>query len=144
VYAVPQYGGWIGSTYFGYPDDSGYDDGASGPPDSGYTGNGAYVQPEDYQQPDDSGPQPPYEAPVEPMRPSVAPAPAAQNSEAITLVFKDGRAPEQIHNYILSKTTLSVLDGRHRDIPVDQLDLAATEKLNREAGVDFRLPDLSR
>jgi hypothetical protein len=138
VYGVPQYPGWIGPEYFDYPDDYGYDDGSSYTPDSGYAGNGGYVQP------DDQGPPPPYEPPAEPAQPSAASAPAPENTEAITLVFRDGRASEQIHNYILSRTTLSVLDGHHRDIPVDQLDLAATEKANRDAGVDFRLPDTLR
>jgi hypothetical protein len=136
AYGVPQYAGWIGPNYFDYPDDSGYDDGSSYAPDSGYADNGGYAQP------DDQGPPPPYEPPAEAMQPSAAPAP--ENTEAITLVFRDGRTSEQIHNYILSRTTLSVLDGRHRDIPVDQLDLAATEKANRQAGVDFRLPASSQ
>lgn len=39
---------------------------------------------------------------------------------------------------------VSVWDQGHREIPVDQLDLAATVKLNRDAGVDFRLPDAVR
>ena len=134
IYGVPQYTGWIGPQYFDYPNDFGYDDGTSYTPDSGYADNGGYAQP------DDQGPPPPYEPPVEPAQQSMAPAPAPENTEAITLVFRDGRASEQIHNYILSRSTLSVLDGRHRDIPVDQLDLAATEKANCEAGVDFRLP----
>ena len=134
IYGVPQYTGWIGPQYFDYPNDFGYDDGTSYTPDSGYADNGGYAQP------DDQGPPPPYEPPVEPAQQSMAPAPAPENTEAITLVFRDGRASEQIHNYILSRSTLSVLDGRHRDIPVDQLDLGATEKANREAGVDFRLP----
>jgi hypothetical protein len=77
------------------------------------------------------------------MQPPVAvpsSAPASESGESVTLVFKDGRPSEQIHNYILSRTTLSVLDQHRQDIPVDALDLAATQKANREAGVDFRLP----
>jgi hypothetical protein len=58
----------------------------------------------------------------------------------VTLVFKDGRPEQQIHNYILSRTTLSVLDGQRQVIQVRELDLAATVKVNREAGVDFKLP----
>jgi len=58
----------------------------------------------------------------------------------ITLIFKDGRPAEHIHNYLLSRNTLTILDGRHRDIPVNQLDLAATENANRGAGIDFHLP----
>jgi hypothetical protein len=134
VYAAPQYG-WIGPDYFGYPNDAGYDDGTSYPD---YAANG------DYTQPGDQEPPPPYLPLPQPEQPETASAPVAENSEAITLVFKDGRASEQIHNYILSRTTLSVLDGNHQDIPVDALDLAATEKVNRGAGVDFRLPNASR
>jgi hypothetical protein len=66
------------------------------------------------------------------------PAPASQ--DAVTLVFADGRPDEQIHNYMLTRTTLFVLDQRRQDIPIDQLDLAATAKVNRDAGVDFHLP----
>jgi hypothetical protein len=62
------------------------------------------------------------------------------NSEALTLVFKDGRPQEKIYNYALTRTTLYVTDGRRREVPVASLDLAATEKANREAGVQFQLP----
>ena len=62
----------------------------------------------------------------------------------MTLVFKDGRPVEQIHNYILTRTMLTVWDEHHRVIPVDQLDLAATEKVNHDAGVDFQLPTVAR
>jgi len=68
----------------------------------------------------------------------VSPEPDAES--AVTLVFKDGRPAEQIHNYMLTRTTLYVRDERHREIPVDELDLAATAKANREAGVDFEVP----
>lgn len=59
---------------------------------------------------------------------------------AVTLVFKDGRAPETIHNYALTRTTLYVTDAKPQEIPVADLDLAATEKANRDAGVKFSLP----
>ena len=59
----------------------------------------------------------------------------------MTLVFKDGRPSEQIHNYMLTRTMLYVQGDRLREIAVADLDLPATEKVNREAGVDFRLPD---
>jgi hypothetical protein len=39
---------------------------------------------------------------------------------------------------------LYVRDQRHRDIPLDQLDLDATQKVNHDAGVDFQLPKISR
>jgi hypothetical protein len=63
---------------------------------------------------------------------------------AVTLIFKDGRPPEQIHNYILTRDTLYVGDRRSSEIPIDQLDLEATAKVNRDAGVDFRVPEGSR
>ena len=70
------------------------------------------------------------------------PEPAPEN--AVTLVFKDGRPNQEIHNYLLTRTTLYVQEQRTHEIAVADLDLAATEKANREAGVDFRLPDSSR
>ncbi|MBW4037325.1 MAG: hypothetical protein HIU91_00365 [Acidobacteria bacterium] len=66
---------------------------------------------------------------------------SADASNAVTLVFKDGRPPETIHNYALTRTTLYVTDSKPREIAVDDLNLPATEKVNREAGVKFQLPD---
>jgi hypothetical protein len=85
-------------------------------------------------------PGPSYSAPS--AEPHAPPAPVRE--QAVTLVFKDGRQPEQIHNYLMTANTLYVEDPRHRAIPIDELDLAATAKLNREAGVDFELPGASR
>ncbi|MGD0797029.1 MAG: hypothetical protein ABR910_04825 [Acidobacteriaceae bacterium] len=83
-----------------------------------------------------------YEAPYPPVaeQPQAEPEP----EDAVTLVFKDGRLTEQIHNYLLTRTTLYVQDGRRREIAVGDLDLAATAKANREAGVDFQLPTVAR
>jgi len=84
-----------------------------------------------------------------PAYPAAAPTPAASiaataapvDEDAVTLVFKDGRPAEHIHNYAMTRTTLYVQDQHHREIPMDDLDLAATEKANREAGVSFQLPE---
>jgi hypothetical protein len=126
--------GWVAPGYLGYPGygDLGTDD------DAGNTSTQAYdAQPEpDQPGQDQSGPlnpYPPYPGPPQPIA-----APASQ--EAVTLVFADGRPSEQIHNYMLTRTTLFVLDEHHRDVPLDQLDLAATAKVNHDAGIDFRLP----
>lgn len=81
-------------------------------------------------------PRPPYQ----PSSAAPAPLPAPATEQAVTLVFKDGRPPEQIHNYVLTRTMLYVQDGHHRSIPLDQLDLVATGKVNEEAGVDFSVP----
>jgi hypothetical protein len=155
---------WIGPDYAGYPDDDGYDDGyaegsydpnygaapddaaneegAPGYPGPGYPGPG-YPGPgypgQGYPGQGYQGQPPiPYQAPPALSRPAAASAPLTM--EAVTLVFKDGRPAEHIHNYILTRTTLLILDEHHRDIPVDELDLAATQKANRDSGVDFHLP----
>jgi hypothetical protein len=61
--------------------------------------------------------------------------------DGLTLIFRDGRPPQQIHNYMLTKTTLTVVDGRRlREVPVADLDVSATEAANRNAGVVFALP----
>jgi hypothetical protein len=124
--------GWGGLGYPGYPDDTiGYDNSAA---------PAGYAAPYE-SQPFDEGPPPPaYQVPVQQSHPSSAP----ESEEATTLVFKDGRPPEQIHNYILTHTTLYVRDQHHRDIPVDQLDIAATQRVNHDAGVDFQLPEAPR
>ena len=97
-------------------------------------------QPEGYAQPQPEV-EPPYaeRAQVEAAR-TPAVASSLFDSNAVTLVFKDGRPSQKIHNYALTRTTLYVTDGRPREIPVAALDMAATEKTNREAGVSFRLP----
>jgi len=60
--------------------------------------------------------------------------------QAVTVIFKDGRPSEQIHNYLLTASTLTVLDQKYREIPVDQINLGATEETNRADGIDFRVP----
>jgi hypothetical protein len=118
---------------------AGYGDPSQGPyaeaPYSGQPGDAALPPyPPQYPQPPQAG----YAAPQVPAR---DPAP----EEAVTLVFKDGRPAEQIHNYMLTRTTLYVRDQHHREIALDQLDLAATKKANKDAGVDFQLlPDTSQ
>jgi hypothetical protein len=104
------------------------------PPQGAYAGN--------------YGPAGPYPGPNDP--PSAGYRPAYQNSGALdplpaqpptTLVFQDGRPTEQVHNYVLTKTTLYDLDANsHRDIPLADLNLPATIAANRSAGIDFSLP----
>jgi hypothetical protein len=103
--------------------------------------------------PADYGPQP-YAAPPAEQAVAAAPGtyrpgyqkaqPPPQPEAAVTLVFKDGRPTEQIHNYMLTRTTLYVQDDHRREILVDDLDLAATQKINKEDGVDFQLPGARR
>ena len=94
------------------------------PPDSGY--DEAYGQ------------APPPRPAYQPQ--AAAPAPIPDQPE-ITLLFKDGRPPQQVQNYAVTSTTLYVLDGeRRREIPLDEIDLPQTEKTNRDAGLDFEIP----
>lgn len=150
--------GWAGYPYYpwGYPyllndwdNWDNYDDYDSQP-----TGNYAASQYPEYTpgpyeeapagQPEAQQPQYtpwPYSSPAPSASQSAPASPAALAGEApVTLVFKDGRPNEKIHNYMLTAKTLSVLDQRRRDIPVDQLDLVATARVNHEAGVDFSVP----
>ncbi len=85
--------------------------------------------------------QPPALPPWQPD--SVIPHPPSNpgTQEAVTLIFKDGRPPQQIHNYLLTRSALYVTEPDRRIIPTSQLDLVATVKVNRDAGVDFRLPE---
>jgi hypothetical protein len=141
AYAVPAYG-WVPPYFLGYPDD-GYDD-SGAPPD-----NGSAYAPDGYAEPQEPDPEPDQaqyqqQAPLAPWRPApeaYQPAPAPAIEQAVTLIFKDGRPAEHIHNYLLTPTTLYVGDQHHRAIPTDELDLVATAKANQDAGVDFQLPN---
>ncbi len=116
--------------YFaGYPNDIGYDDSSDSPAPA----------PDGYGLEPGEPPPPPF-SPYQPAYEPPHPSQVTGNEEAVTLVFKDGRPSEQIHNYVLTPTTLFVGDQHRREIPIDQLDLAATTKVNRDAGVDFHLP----
>ena len=124
----------VGPYFMGYPDAFGYDDSSTAPD---YAPEGYDAQPVDQGQP-----PPPW--PYGATSGSTHPSPAPGSEQAVTLFFKDGRPPEQVHNYILTRTMLYVGDGHHREIPTDELDLAATTELNQDAGVDFRLPAATR
>jgi hypothetical protein len=133
----PGYGafGWINPYPLGYPETGGMDDSASA---QDRTDAGGYdTQPDEQDQPPYRGPYPPA-----PILSNSSPAP--EGEEPVTIVFKDGRQPEQIHNYILTRSTLFVGDKQRREIPTEQLDLAATAKANQDAGIDFRLPGTPR
>lgn len=123
---------WINPDFLEYP---GYYDDFSTPADTTQAYGAPAAEPFQADQPDTREPYQPSYGPSY-GQPSPPPAP----EDAITIVFNDGRASEQIHNYALTRSTLYVLDEHHRDIPVDEIDLAATEKANRDAGVEFQLP----
>ena len=140
-YGVSGYG-VPGPYILDYPD--GYDyDAAATPLDNGY------------QAPDMLPPypeQPPQAQGMYPQAAGVYPqaAGASQltqgltNEDGVTLVFKDGRAPVQIHDYVLTRNTVYVWDRHQRVIPIDQIDMVATAKANSDAGIDFELPESAR
>ena len=60
--------------------------------------------------------------------------------QAITIIFKDGRAQETIHNFMLTADSLTVLDQGYQQIPIDQIDVPATNAANRDEGMNFQVP----
>jgi hypothetical protein len=148
----PLWSGWgypyLLPSYLDYPD---YDSGsnsnyASSQPAQDYSSGPYEPQPDPDQYQPESAPSYtpwPYGSPTPGASQSAA-VPAPPVEAPVTLVFKDGRPAEQVHNYMLTSSTLTVLDQHRRDIPIDQLDLTATAKANRDAGVDFALPGRGR
>lgn len=155
MYPVPLEGGYLDGELgyglldndysdSGYPDNDGYyNDSANGPVEDMATQGQGYDAGQ-------QGPGYPATRAAEEGAPAAAAmkaqvaAPSLYDSGAVTLVFKDGRPLETIHNYALTRTTLYVTDAHRQEIPVADLDLAATEKANREAGVNFQLPVAGR
>jgi hypothetical protein len=129
---------FLGSDYLDYPEDE-----DNGPPVAqGDLSPGYDSQPPDQGQPD--LPPWPSDNPPPPAAPLNIKPLAQETAEPVTLVFNDGRPSEQIHNYLLTPATLFIFDKQRREIPIGKLDLVATAKANRDAGVDFTLPGPSR
>lgn len=133
-YGVPIPAGWVWPGYLSF--------------DSGFTSDAGSVAPAEPYLPDAG----PYAAPDEPAeaappsayRPAYQPQqPAADPGEGtpVTLVFKDGRPPEEVRNYLITRTTLYVQEDHLRAIPVADLDLAETQRINRFVGIDFAVPE---
>jgi hypothetical protein len=61
------------------------------------------------------------------------------------VIFKSGRAPVKIQNYMMTARVLTDLDSQHYEqIPLDQIDLAATQRINSAAGMEFQIPGALR
>lgn len=60
--------------------------------------------------------------------------------EPTLLVFKDGHKLEVGNYAILGSTLFDLTPGHARKVPLSDLDLAATQKVNDDRGVVFRLP----
>lgn len=92
-----------------------------------------------------NGPQSGYQAPGWPQRGSMLRQQMNNNrpereQPATALVFKDGRHVD-VHNYVIAKGTLTILDGGMRQhFALSQLDIPATQKANEDRGVTFKAP----
>jgi len=89
---------------------------------------------------------PPRARRPEPEEQAVAPAPAPAPEESVAdqpqtvLVFKDGHQLE-VQNYaVVGDTLYDLTPGRHRRVPIAELDLKATAKQNDDLGINFQLP----
>ena len=60
-------------------------------------------------------------------------------AEPTVLVFRDGHRLE-VANYAIMGSTLFVLSGPRSRIPIAELDVPATERVNQDRGVDFHVP----
>jgi len=66
--------------------------------------------------------------------------PKTDQEPSTALVFRDQHV-EEVRNYAISGGTLWVLSAQAaKKIPLAQLDLAATAKMNDDRGVDFQVP----
>jgi hypothetical protein len=147
-YYYPYFWGYPGWGYSGFSDDS--DDSQSYPnyeqqapaQNYGYYGpeSSAYeapAMPSDYAQSQRIGGSS-HRMPYTGLSAQSAGTPEQENP--VTLIFRNGSAPRQVHNYMLTATTLWVLDQTYQEIPLNQIDIAATVAKNREAGIDFHVP----
>jgi hypothetical protein len=67
--------------------------------------------------------------------------PKAEMQPATALVFRDQHV-EEVRNYAISGGTLWVLNEQAaKKIPLTQLDIDATVKMNDDRGVDFQVPE---
>lgn len=132
LYTVPWFGAW---PYFGNWD--AFDDTYA--PDTGAAPDQSYPPESETQPASQAEARPAYQSAYPSAASLVAPGP----EPSVTIVYKDGHS-QQIHNYALTRTALLLLDeaatGRTPQIPLADINLAATEQVNRDAGVDFRPP----
>jgi hypothetical protein len=159
--AWPWYGGFyidpwsLGPDWLDYDDDSDesaqneYGGNVPAPyPDYGEPGPAYGQQAPGYDEPAPEGYAAPQAYPPSDAEPQQQAAPrphyagnsSAGAQQAVTVIFKNGQPPETVHNYMLTANAMTVLDGRYQQIPIDQIDVPATEAANRAAGINFQVP----
>jgi hypothetical protein len=143
------YPNWLG---YGYPydldpgffnwgdnDDSGNDQSSAAPPEQAPYPDYGYGAPDESPQEGFYGEVPPPSGQV------TGSAPVIPSGQPLTVIFKSGRAPVTMQDYMLTAETLTDLDSRHYEqIPIDEIDVAATQQANRAAGVGFEIPGAAR
>ncbi len=136
-YAYWPWYGWDDDTYF---DDE--NDASAGDPGYSYGDGSEAGPPNDPGYPGDYGDAPAFRPQYAPYAYGAGDTQYSSPPEesGVMLLFKDGRPPLQVHNYLLSRSRIVVLDGAPREIPMGQIDVAGTEKANLEAGTDFQFP----
>jgi len=66
----------------------------------------------------------------------------AVNAQPYTvLVFRDGHQSDVLNYAIVGDTLFDFAAGRTQKVPLADLDLPATRKVNDDRGVDFQIPD---
>jgi hypothetical protein len=141
-----EFNGWYASVYpawlgYGYPYElnPGFLDWGDDDDSSNEQASVAPTYPDPYLEPDYGSPEG-YPGPREPEGNSSVEQ--AESQQPLTVIFKDGRAAESIENYMITGAVLTDLDSHHyQRIPLDQIDLAATQQANRANGVDFQIPN---
>lgn len=118
---------------------------APGYPAQGYAPQGGYGQPYPGQ-PVTGFAAPPYgggygQPGPSPEQGTALPAAPPREHDPLTLYFVDGRPPEQVRNYALTRSALLITGDRMREIPLSEIDLPTTQQVNKAAGIDFRLPN---
>ena len=79
------------------------------------------------------------------QRAAAEPAAPSAPEQPLTVIFKSGRDPVKMQNYMMTAKVLTDLDSRHYEqIPIDQIDIAATQWANSAVGVRFEIPGDSR
>jgi hypothetical protein len=137
---------------------SGYDN--ESPDSQAESPNGNYAEPDNQSsgEPGSTYGQPGEQPPPWPEPPASEPTPGSHFSVSglsaasapalegpLTVIFSGGRAPEKMQNYMLTATALTDLDaGHYEQIPLTQIDLAATARANHASGMEFRIPGASR
>lgn len=94
--------------------------------------------------------RPPAPQPAPPAPANAQPQPTAKHDPSeqkdppsdlsTVLVFRDQRIQEVKNYAIVGKTLVVIADQRQKKIPLSDLDLATTARLNEERGVAFQLP----